>query len=66
MAAPRPSRITDRSASTGLRTCEARMLRVREQDRKLSMDERPNEVNMPRSGVEVAALRKVVGSLATR
>jgi hypothetical protein len=42
------------------------MLMVLEQDRKLSIDKRLNEVNMPRSGIEVAALRKVVSSLATR
>ncbi|KEA64140.1 P-hydroxyphenylacetate hydroxylase C1:reductase component [Marinobacterium lacunae] len=41
--------------STGLRTSEARMLMVLEQDRKLSIDELLKEVNMPRSEIEAAA-----------
>ncbi|GGC06401.1 flavin oxidoreductase [Marinobacterium zhoushanense] len=41
--------------STGLRTSEARMLMVLEQDRKLSIDDLLKEVNMPRSEIEAAA-----------
>ncbi|MBV1790239.1 flavin reductase [Marinobacterium sp. D7] len=41
--------------STGLRTSEARMLMVLEQDRKLSIDDLMKEVNMPRSEIEAAA-----------